>query len=112
MLLAYWPLAQRLPTIADSLVHLVFGTPQYEMIINIIKHLMDLQRIPPNRVHSEAHCTYLKARYMDQVPTLMMNVDGTSVLTKTTNSDDIVGLHSNAKAATCAMCVSQKSAEL
>ena len=33
LLLVDWPLAHRLPTIADSLMHLVSGTPRYEMII-------------------------------------------------------------------------------
>ena len=33
LLVADWPLAHRSPTIADSLVHLVSGTPRYEMII-------------------------------------------------------------------------------
>jgi hypothetical protein len=38
LVLADWPLAHRSLTIADSLVHLVSGTPRYEMIMNIIKH--------------------------------------------------------------------------
>ena len=33
LLVADWPLAHRLPTITNSLVHLVSGTPRYEMII-------------------------------------------------------------------------------
>ena len=44
LVVADWSLAHRLPTIANSLVHLVSGTPRYEMII-YSQAVGDLQRL-------------------------------------------------------------------